>query len=78
MPITPRPPVVSPPCWCGRAPTEHGNSNRKLARDRQRDGRRDRRDGANADTAASGAGPDHEDHEYVPADGFESEAFDAW
>jgi hypothetical protein len=68
MPITPRPPVVSPPCWCGRAPTEHGNSNRKLARDGQADGR----DGANA---ASGAGTDHE---YVPADGFESEAFDAW
>ena len=75
MPITPRPPVVSPPCWCGRAPTEHGNSNRKLARDGQRDGQRD---GANAGNAASGAGPDHEDHEYVPADGFESEAFDAW
>jgi hypothetical protein len=56
MPVTPpfipRPPVVSPPCWCGRAPSEHGQSN-----------------------GANGAVPDHE---YVPADGFESEAFDAW
>ena len=58
MPFTPRPPVAAPPCWCGRAPSEHGKSSR-----------------ANPANRADGAATDHE---YVPADGFESEAYDAW
>jgi hypothetical protein len=58
MPFTPRPSVSTPPCWCGRAPSEHG----------ERDAAED----------AHSAAPDHEYGGYVPADGFESEAFDAW
>jgi hypothetical protein len=61
MPFTPRPSVSPPPCWCGRAPSEHGESNP-----------------ANGAEDAHSAAADHEYDEYVPADGFESEAFDAW
>jgi hypothetical protein len=75
MLVTPRRSVMSPPtCWCGRDwrahedapppdPSSPGAPNG--ARDHQRRAAVQRVD-------ATGA------HRYVPADGLESEAFDAW
>lgn len=73
MLITPQRSLAPPPCWCGQRWQAHEQP-------WARDGALEPSWALAPEPAPDGApGPDAApDHEYIPADGIESEAFDAW
>lgn len=74
MLVTPRRPVAPPPCWCGRDWRAHEDTPpADPSPPPEQDGAPDPRLRTGVQRAgATGA------HRYLPADGFESEAFEAW
>ena len=80
MLITPQRPIASPPpCWCGQSWRAHEEPTARLEPPAG-DGTPGHRD-PQPETAPGHREPEPETapgHQYVPADGIESEAFDAW